>query len=333
MTKLRQLRVSSTDVRFTAGMGLAKFHHLAIFAWFTQAMIVVTGAAVRLTSSGLGCENWPTCTEDRITPELSLHGWIEFGNRMLSAPVAGTAALALVGALRLQPRHSGMVAAAWGLVAGVIAQILIGMFVVRLELTPVSVVAHFMVSIVLVWLAVYLVVKSAPTNQQVGETAHRKGVWPLPLDQKVVVAPATVALTRLTLGLSLAVITIGTLVTASGPHGGDTRADRLDLELHRVIQFHSVSAWLLLAASIAVAWQLRKGPRHHTRYATALLLALVGQGAVGYLQFAFGVPAGIVLVHIVGVLILWTVVSSLNLMVEKPAADVINDKNPDTIER
>ena len=112
------------------------------------AAIVVTGAAVRLTGSGLGCSDWPTCEQDRFVPEAEFHGWVEFGNRLVTGLVSGAVALSVLGSLARTPRRTDLVAWSWGLVAGVAAQILLGGIVVLSHLNPWLVLGHFALSMV-----------------------------------------------------------------------------------------------------------------------------------------------------------------------------------------
>ena len=105
---------------FAKPMPAERYRLMTIVAWWAQALIIITGAAVRLTDSGLGCENWPTCTEDRILPEMSYHAAIEFGNRMLSGFVAATVIAVIVGVSRLETRRRDLEILVWGLLIGVV---------------------------------------------------------------------------------------------------------------------------------------------------------------------------------------------------------------------
>ena len=106
------------------------YHRICGIALGLLAMIIVTGGAVRLTGSGLGCSDWPTCEQDQVVPEADFHGWIEFGNRLLTVIVSVAVILAVLGSMARNPRRSDLVRLSWGLVAGVVAQIVLGGIVV-----------------------------------------------------------------------------------------------------------------------------------------------------------------------------------------------------------
>ena len=174
------------------------------------AVIVVTGAAVRLTGSGLGCSDWPTCEEDRFVPEADFHGWVEFGNRLLTGLVSVAVIGAVLGSMVRRPRRRDLEAWSWGLVAGVVAQVLLGGIVVLSHLNPWLVLGHFALSMVLVANAVLL-------HHRAGDHDRRDG-------------PATDRVRRLTValvGLAMVVLATGTLVTGSGPHRSEEHTSEL----------------------------------------------------------------------------------------------------------
>lgn len=255
-----------------------------------MAAIVVTGAAVRLTQAGLGCENWPSCSDERFVPEWSFHPWVEFGNRLLSGLVALSTAFALIGAYRRRPRRPDLIIWAWGLVAGVAAQIVIGGITVRVDLHPALVGIHFVVSMVLLWNAVVLWLRAgagdsgATTSADSSVLNHARGL----------VVLATV------------VLLTGTVVTGTGPNSGDSRAERLDFELVDVARIHSITVWLFVATTVVLVFRLhRSGAPAAGRAVRTLLMLSVAQGGVGYLQYATGVPPLLVGLHIVGSISVW----------------------------
>lgn len=277
------------------------------------AGIVLTGAAVRLTGSGLGCEDWPTCSDDRFVPEWGFHGWIEFGNRLLSGAVgAGVGAAVLTAYLRT-PRRPDLIRWAWGLVAGVIAQILLGGATVLVDLHPLFVSAHFLLSIVLLWNALVLL-----------DLARGSAATPRPR-----VGAQVIMLSRVTVGFSVVVLAIGTLVTGTGPHSGDPDVDRLPLDLTTIARVHSGSAWVIVALCAVLVVRLRaEGRPDIDRLTTIALTTLVAQGGLGYVQYATGVPAMLVEVHVAGSIavfctLLWT---HLSLFDRGPSDD--NDLAP-----
>lgn len=293
-----------------------RYYRVAIMAWAAQALIVVTGAAVRLTQAGLGCENWPSCTDERLVPEWEFHGWVEFGNRLLSFFVVTTVVLAVVGARRPQPRRGDLISLSWGLVAGVVAQILLGGITVLTDLHPLLVSGHFLLSVALLWAATMLVVKAKPA----------------PTPAPPVVAGADVRwAANLTNGAALTVIVVGTLVTGTGPNGGDIQAERLGFELASIARIHAIAAWVLVATSIVYAIKLQQFGPHLARRGQLLVAAVVAQGGIGYLQYWRGVPPEIVIFHIVGAVVVWVLIVAIDgsrRAVEgpKPANNSIPDK-------
>ncbi len=278
------------------------YHQVTVFALLALATIVVTGAAVRLTGSGLGCSDWPTCEQDQFVAQLEFHPMVEFVNRLFTGVVSIAVILAVLGSLRRRPYRRDLVVFSWGLVAGVVAQIVLGAITVRLELTPVTVMAHFLVSLVLVWNALALVERANP------DPAPR--VDPGALLRRLVRAMTT---------LSALVLLSGTLVTGAGPHGGDPEADRLDVALQTVARVHSVLVLTLVALALVIAWQLRVGDGDLRGRHTMAIAAMVGQTAVGYTQYFTGVPSALVAVHVLGSLVVWVTVLRVHLLLA-PAA-------------
>ena len=258
-------------------------------AWFSLALIVATGAAVRLTESGLGCEDWPRCSEERLVPELAFHPWIEFGNRLLSGVVALAVAAAVLTAYRRVPRRSDLIGWAWGLVAGVAAQIVLGGITVRVDLHPLFVGAHFLLSIVLLWNATVLYVKAT------------SGPGPA----RPAVAASVVVHGRALVALAVGVLVTGTLVTGTGPNSGDSRAERLQFDLADVTRVHTAFVWTFLAVAVVLAVRLAASGRAQV-HVRALLATILAQGAIGYVQYALGVPPLLVELHVIGSMVVWT---------------------------
>jgi cytochrome c oxidase assembly protein subunit 15 len=274
----------------------AGYRRITLLALLALVVIVVTGAAVRLSGSGLGCTDWPTCEEGRLAPEsvTDANAMIEFVNRTFTGVVSVAVALAVLGALRRRPPRRDLTVLAVGLVVGVAAQAVLGGMVVWYGLSPWFVMAHFLLSLVLVTDAVVLHHRAGapegPSRPVVGRTAQVLG-W-------LVVAAAAV------------VVTTGTVVTATGPHAGDDSAERFDLALPDVARVHGTAVIVLLALVLAllrVLW--RDGaPTPVTDAARVLLVVLVGQAAVGYTQWFTGVPALLVGVHVLGAVAVWVAV-------------------------
>ncbi len=276
-----------------------------------------TGAAVRLTSSGLGCEDWPRCSEDRIVPEFGFHEWIEFGNRLLSGAVSIAVGALVWAARRLvatNPDHArrrlsrgpiawGPVGWSWSIVAVVIGQILLGGATVLVDLHPIFVSVHFLASIVTVTQAAivwHLAAKPLPVTP----------VGPRHDADSITSARHSARDARLTsvswgvVALGAVVLILGTIVTGTGPNSGDARADRLPLDLEWTVRIHSVSAWLFVGSIVATSVLVARAGRA-PRTIQRLLIASVAQGAVGYLQYATGVPPLLVEIHVIGSVAVW----------------------------
>ncbi len=258
------------------------------------AMIIFTGAAVRLTSSGLGCEDWPQCSADRVVPEWGFHPWIEFGNRLISGLVSASVAAAVLLAYRRAPRRTDLIRWSWGLVAGVLVQIVLGGVTVLVDLHPLFVAVHFLLSALLMANVLVLAARAKASSAETRPNYRSHQIWH----------------SRLIVLLASLVLVVGTLVTGSGPHGGDTRADRLDLSLQAIARIHSLLAWMLVAATVAFALTTKAQPPATLHRLVALIVL---QGAIGYWQYAAGIPAGLVELHIIGAVAVWCSVIWLHL--------------------
>lgn len=257
-------------------------------------MIVVSGAAVRLTGSGLGCSTWPNCEPGSLVPhaESGPHGLIEFVNRLFTGVVSVSVALAVLGSLWRTPRRRDLTWWSWSLVAGVLAQIVLGGLTVLFELSPPFVMGHFLLSAVLVGCATVL-------HHKAGEPdgGHRRPVATdeIRLLSKVLVVAASV------------VLVTGTVVTGSGPHGGDEEVARLDFFVPDVVRLHAIAVWILLAGTVWTYLLARKGGASPIvdRALQVLVGLIVVQGGIGYVQYFTGVPVGLVAAHVVGSMLVW----------------------------
>lgn len=289
---------------------------VCLAAVIANTVLVVTGALVRLTGSGLGCPTWPRCAGSsyRNTPASGVHGEIEFGNRMLTFVLAAVVLACIVATLRQQRRRRDLVRLAWGLLAGIVAQAVLGGITVRTHLNPWTVSGHFLLSMVLVAVAVALHTRSresdGPARPLVG--AHLR--W----------------LGRLLAAVTAGVLALGTIVTASGPHAGDRTARRTGFDPATVSQLHSDAVMLLIGLTIAtlVAFAASGAPPRVRRYTAALLAAELGQGVIGYLQYFTGLPVPLVALHVAGACAVWlAAVYLLFAMRERPPAEVAVDRS------
>lgn len=276
--------------------------------------IVVTGGAVRLTGSGLGCPTWPRCTDQSFvnTPELAVHGVIEFGNRTLTG-VLGLIAVALLVAVFRSPRRD-LRALAVGNFLGVAAQALLGGVTVLTGLDPWIVAAHFLVSGVLVALGTTLWLRSREPG--VGRPLLRR---PFPL---LVTGIASV---------TAAVLVVGTVVTGSGPHSGDleeeaggTTVDRMGFDPETVSQVHADLVFLLLGLTIAllVALYATDAPGRVRRATRDLLVVQLAQGLVGYVQYFTDLPIVLVLVHMLGAVLVTAYTARLVWSTKGPRSEL-----------
>ncbi|MGI8807813.1 MAG: COX15/CtaA family protein [Acidimicrobiales bacterium] len=282
------------------------YRRVTLFALLALTFIVVTGAAVRLTGSGLGCPDWPTCAENRLVAPWEYHAMVEFVNRTITGLVSVAVMLAVLGSLVRRPRRKDLLWLSVGLVAGVLGQIVLGGLTVLFELKPGFVMAHFLLSMVLLANAVVL--------------HHRAGRPAGPT--RPAVGPDVLALGRLEVATAALVIFLGTIVTSSGPHGGDEDAERLPFLLPDVTRLHGMAVVLFLAVTLVTLWKLRRAgvDGRILRRSEVLLAFLVAQAALGYVQYFTGVPALLVGVHVAGATAVWVAVLRLHLAFSVPVA-------------
>jgi len=285
----------------------ASMRRIALAGVLASAGIILTGAAVRLSQSGLGCPDWPACTAHSIvaggsTGSTLVHSWIEFGNRLVTGAVLVIAVLVSVAAWRFRPggsnRRPDLVRLALAQPAGVIAQAALGGVVVLTELDPVWVTVHFLLSVSLLALAVALQVKVT------------EGTAPA----RPLVRPDLRVLARALVAVVAVMLAAGTVVTGTGPLAGARSVARYDLPLGGVTQLHADIGWLLTGLTLALVAGLRLSgaPRRAMRLGWALLGLIAVQGSVGYTQYFTGLPAGLVWVHVTGAILIW--ITALRLL-------------------
>ena len=280
--------------RPSARLSPRAYRRITFVALLALGVIVVSGAAVRLTGSGLGCSTWPNCEPGSLVPheESGPHGLIEFVNRLFTGVVSVAVVLAVLGSRLRTPRRRDLTWWSWTLVAGVLAQIVLGGLTVLFELSPPFVMGHYLLSAVLVGCATVL-------HHKAGEVdgGDRR---PVATDEIRLLSKVLVAATAL-------VLFTGTVVTGAGPHGGDEEVARLDFFVPDVVRLHSVAVWILLAATVWTYLLARKGGASPVvdRALQVLVVALVVQGAIGYTQYFTGVPVGLVAAHVLGSMLVW----------------------------
>lgn len=261
---------------------------LAAASVVTNCGIVVTGAAVRLTASGLGCPTVPYCTEQSFTPtpELGVHGVIEYTNRTLTGVIGVVALATLIAVLLDRPRRRDLIGPAVALLVGIPAQALLGAITVRTGLNPWTVAGHLLLSLILIAVAVVLQRRS---RERPGPTV---AVVPAPLR----------LLARALLVVVAAVLVVGTAVTGTGPHAGDPDSPRMGFDLAVVSQLHADLVMLLIGMTVALwAALLAIGaPSRVHRAALTLLVVELGQGLIGFVQYFTDLPVLLVGFHLLG---------------------------------
>jgi cytochrome c oxidase assembly protein subunit 15 len=283
---------------FDSPVALRRFALASVVA---SVGIVVTGGAVRLTDSGLGCPTWPTCSGLSLVPteQLGVHGAIEFTNRTMTFLVGAVLLLTLVAAWR-QRREVRLAAVA---LAGIPAQAVLGGLVVHTDLNPWLVAAHFLLSASIIAVTVLL-------------------WWRVTEHGAVRIPMGGVILARAIAAVAAAVLVIGTVVSGSGPHAGDLkngRVHRIDLSTSGLAQLHADAVMVLIGLTIGLltlAYAL-PGAKPVRQAAWTLLAVELAQGGIGYTQYFLHVPPALVAVHMLGACLVWT--AALRVLLLAPA--------------
>jgi cytochrome c oxidase assembly protein subunit 15 len=290
----------------------AAYRKLTLLTVLGVIGLILTGAAVRLTGSGLGCPKWPTCSTGHIVAPDRFHPAVEFANRVLTGTVSVAMALAALGAFLRSPRRRDLCWLGSGLAAGLVAEAWLGGLMVEHRLQPGFVMAHFLLSMAILLDAVVLHHRaSLPDGQPSGPTVGRE----------------LVRLGRVVPALVLATIVAGTVVTGAGPHSGANSRDgrvaaRWHLDPHRVTQVHGALAMLTLAVIVATWWRLRSrgAPAEAGHRLEQLVEALSAQIAIGYTQYFSGVPPLLVAFHVLGAATVWALAVRFSLYLSSGAA-------------
>ena len=266
---------------------------------FLQAALILTGGAVRLTGSGLGCPTWPECTPGSYTPvpnqaEGALHAWIEFGNRLLTFGLVAISLVVLAHVL-ITKRHDLRLLAA-GQLLGILGQGVLGGITVLTDLHPLPVASHLLLSIILVAAATSLYDRREAPVEKIRQT-----------DKLVSL------LSKSHIALTFIVIVIGTLVTGSGPHAGDAQARRFGFDIRTVAILHADAVIALFGLTLALAVALRTNKIILKKIYIFTLIALA-QGAIGYIQYFTGIPEILVAAHLLGATLVWIAAWRIRLM-------------------
>ncbi|WP_329179959.1 COX15/CtaA family protein [Streptomyces sp. NBC_01477] len=289
----------------------ATVRRATLSAVLMSVVIVVTGGAVRLTGSGLGCPTAPRCVGDSWVPTsaMGVHGAIEFTNRMLTYVLCAAVGWAIIAVRSQKPYRRELVLLGWAQFWMVVANAVLGAFTVLTGLNPYTVCVHFLLAFLLIVLTVLLWQRSAegdaPARPLVGKPV-RQMAWILT-------------------GATALLIAVGTVVTGAGPHAGDSSdVHRIPVDWKSVAQLHADVAWVVVALTAALWFVLRAvdapaGPRDRTR---DLFLVLMGQGVIGYVQYFTDLPEAVVGLHMFGASIIWIALLRVLLsMRERPAVE------------
>jgi len=315
-------RVTSPVLRPTQ----ASLRGLALASVIANAVIISTGAAVRLSSSGLGCPDWPQCTQTSVvaahsTGQTTLNTWIEFGNRLLNFPLVVIAALTFIACLRYRPdgrRRRDLVWLSALLPLGVIAQAVVGGIVVLTDLNPAMVSAHFLLSAAVILTAAVVL-----------HTRVSEGAGPA----RSLVRTDLRVLAGLLVAATAVMLAAGTVVTGSGPlagtrvdsHGQRSTVPRFHLALENTTQLHADVGWFIgaLAVALVIGLRVSAAPRRTVGLGWLVLGWLGVQGVIGYVQYFNHLPAGLVWVHVASSVVLWILVLELYLSTRErmPLAD------------
>ncbi|MFB6572442.1 COX15/CtaA family protein [Streptomyces noursei] len=288
----------------------ARFVRRAALATVVMAVIiVVTGGAVRLTESGLGCSTWPKCTPDSLTPTaaMGINGLIEFGNRMLTYVLCAVIGLFIIAARARAPRRRALTRLGWAQFWIVMGNAVWGGIVVLTGLNPYLVAAHFLLTSALLTVAVLSWQRAKEGDEE-------------PRD---VVARPVRQLSWLLVAATGALTVIGTVVTGTGPHAGDAhKVHRIPLNWQEVTQLHVDFVYVVVGLSVALWFALRavKAPAAARRTALELLGCIALQGVIGYVQYFSGLPEIVVGLHMLGSTLVWIAVLrvALTLRVRGP---------------
>ena len=289
----------------------------ALSALVMSVIIVVTGGAVRLTGSGLGCPTWPKCTADSLTATsaMGFHGAIEFGNRMLTYVLCAAVGWAIIAARSEKPRRRGLTRLGWAQFWLVMSNAVLGGIVVLVGLNPYTVAAHFLLASALIAVAVLMWQRAREGD---GEPRPLVGK---PVQQLVWFLVAASAL----------LIAVGTVVTGAGPHAGDSsEVERMPLDWEAVAKLHAVLAWIVVSLTFALWFILKavdapKGPLDRTRELFVILLA---QGVIGYVQYFTNLPELLVGLHMLGSALVWIGVLRVLLALRERAQATVDLPGP-----
>ena len=326
-----------------------RFALIARWALWALVAIVITGTSVRLTGSGLGCSDWPNCEPGEFVPAADFHGWVEFGNRLVTGAVSVAVIAAVCASLWRVPRRMGLVWWSLALVAGVLFQIVLGAVTVLTHLSPPIVMSHFLASQVLVAAAVVLHWRAGERDGggsgsgSGSETTEASRLAPAGPSERAAAAPGagasgaafprSIRIGAWTMAALVAAAQFtGTVVTGTGPHGGDEHVERLQFALPSVARIHGITVVVLIAVTLLLSVRVRRlvsaargdaldtGAHEIQRRVRIVIAVMATQAAIGYIQYFNELPVLLVALHVAGATLLTITVTRLVLSTRAAAA-------------
>ena len=272
------------------------------------AIIILTGAAVRLTASGLGCSSWPKCERGTVIGAANSHQIIEQVNRLFTGLMAVAIMGALAGSLLRNPRRKDLTRLSLSLVVGFLLQGVIGGILVLSHLHPLALMAHFLLSAL-------VLVASLVLHQRAGEENARR--------YRSTVPDRVRTLVRAAAAVGVVVVTSGTVVTGTGPHAGSNNGEpvkRFSLALDSVARVHSILVMVLIGLLLYLYWQIRNTPLWTLLEdrLTAVFIAVFMQAAIGYTQYFTKLPVALVAAHIAGATAVVITLTRLQFLTRAP---------------
>jgi len=277
-------------------MSLRRYRQIAIITVAGVCVLTVAGAIVRLTGSGLGCDDWPNCNNERFIDVSSGHAAIEQINRLVSGLVGIPTLLMAIGAFRVRPVRRGLKIPSIVVLVSILGNGVVGGMAVRGDLHPFLVQSHFLLAMASIGFGLVAIHRSRP-EQVVSRTT-------------IVVTSLVTWLLVCFGALVAAALATGTVVTGAGPHAGDETARRYGFDISTVAEIHSVTVWVAVVVFLALVIVLRRDTtlfHRLSRHVSTWMFVAVVQGGIGYLQYFNDVPAVLVAAHVAGATALWVV--------------------------
>jgi cytochrome c oxidase assembly protein subunit 15 len=276
---------------------------------------IVTGAAVRLSDSGLGCPDWPNCSQHHLTPVLALHPVIEFANRVVVVALVIACAVTVIGAVRRSPVRRDLRWLSVGLILGVIGEAVLGGIVVYSKLNPYVVATHFMVGMALLAVVVVLTLRAGSKGGRGVVAVSAGGLW----------------MSRLLVAVVVVVLAAGATTTGTGPHAGGKGAKRIPLGLEDMTRIHAEIVITAVVVLLVLLWMLWRSdaPASVQSAGRVVLVVMIAQGIIGYTQFFTHLPPVLVGTHVLGASVVWATVIWLHHRMSVHAPEVTADR-PDT---